>query len=405
MGEMYSGEIRELAKEIYERRKGISSSPDLLKATAKLLMEAITAGYGKDLIHIDWNTPDHAMLSKLTQNVFAFSAAKNYQQLQDITDAMKGDDGKLLEFSDYLEAVNNLNAKYNRDWLETEYGTAVASATSSARWIEFTEEAGIMPMLQYQTAGDSRVRPEHASLNGTRKPIDDDFWKTYYPPNGWNCRCEAVQVPESNAAEVEPAGFPPVNPMFRTNLAESGLIFPKNHPYYTGVPKDVLRRSMQYIPPNFAFRTVPAGKSGAYFEEHAMLQWEPEAKGNRNIAKMLVENGYKNVKLMPRLHEKEADLREKLYGKNYADRHKTKCPDCFAGGKPVEFKTATRNLMSKRIHEASIQADIIVLKCKEKLTDDYVARFINGQWKHADRLNVKQIIIVNDGKMQTFKRP
>jgi hypothetical protein len=162
---------------------------------------------------------------------------------------------------------------------------------------------------------------------------------------------------------------------------------------------------MQYIPQDFAFRTIPVGKDGACFEEHAMLQWEPEANENRNIAKMLVKNAHKNVKLMPRLHEKEVDLRKEIYGKDYAGKHKTKCPDCFSDGKPVEFKTATKNLMSKRIHEASIQADIVVLKCKEKLTNDYVERFINGQWKHTDRLNVKQIIIVNDGKMQTFKRP
>jgi hypothetical protein len=38
-------------------------------------------------INADWNTPDHKMISHLTQNVYSFSAAKNYQELHDIINA------------------------------------------------------------------------------------------------------------------------------------------------------------------------------------------------------------------------------------------------------------------------------------------------------------------------------
>ncbi|MDD6471780.1 MAG: phage minor head protein, partial [Bacteroidales bacterium] len=48
--------------------------------------------------------------------------------------------------------------------------------------------------LQYRTVRDSHVRPEHAALDGVTLPPSDPFWETYYPPNGWNCRCSAIQV-------------------------------------------------------------------------------------------------------------------------------------------------------------------------------------------------------------------
>jgi SPP1 gp7 family putative phage head morphogenesis protein len=285
--------------------------------------------------------------------------------------------------------------------MRTEYDMAIASSQNAARWTEFEKEADVIPNLKYQTVGDSNVRPEHAALDGIVRPLSDPFWSTHYPPNGWGCRCEAVQsIGEPVTTKYKDISIPE---MFRTNLAKTGLIYPKNHPYYDGVPKDVLRRSMQYIPQEYAFRTMSAGND-LFFEEHAMVQWEPEAKENREIAKMLVKEGYKDVKLMPRLHEKEVELRAKIYGKEYASKHKTKCPDCFADGKPVEFKSAVRKQMSARIGQAAAQADIVVLKCKERLTTDYIERFVKGQWNLDDRKNVSRIIIINDNKTIVFNR-
>nr|WP_255491191.1 phage minor head protein [Dysgonomonas sp. 520] len=340
------------------------------------------------------------MLEKLVENVFSFSAAKNYQQLQDITLTLVDEDGNLREFNDFRAAVEELGYKYNVDWLQTEYQTAVASATAAARWVEYENEADIFPMLQYQTVGDSRVRASHQLLDGITRHVNDDFWETYYPPNGWNCRCEAIQLPESDAqATPTPLQLPPMQKMFKTNLSKTGLLFPKNHPYYDGVPKDVLRRAMQYLPEDYAYR------SRREYDEHAMLQHEPEAEENRAIAQLLGESGEKDIKLLPRLHEKETELRKRLYGEDYAENHPTKCPDAFIDGKPAEFKETGKNNMSKRVQQAATQADTVVIKTKEVLTEGYIDMFINGQWQLNDRKNIERIIIINDGKVLKFKRP
>ena len=39
-------------------------------------------------------------------------------------------------------------------------------------------------------------RHEHAAWHGVILPVDHEWWKTHYPPNGWNCRCYARSLSE-----------------------------------------------------------------------------------------------------------------------------------------------------------------------------------------------------------------
>lgn len=57
---------------------------------------------------------------------------------------------------------------------------------------------------KYVTTGDDRVRPTHAALEGVTLPKDDPFWRRFYPPNGWNCRCQAIPLFEPYAIVVPP---------------------------------------------------------------------------------------------------------------------------------------------------------------------------------------------------------
>jgi uncharacterized protein with gpF-like domain len=45
---------------------------------------------------------------------------------------------------------------------------------------------------------DSRTRPEHAELNGLIFRHDDPFWNSFYPPNGWRCRCRVNALSDYN---------------------------------------------------------------------------------------------------------------------------------------------------------------------------------------------------------------
>jgi SPP1 gp7 family putative phage head morphogenesis protein len=61
--------------------------------------------------------------------------------------------------------------------------------------------------FQYCTAGDDRVRPSHQLMEGVTLPKNHRFWRDAYPPNGWSCRCQVVEIYEEEE-EVEPEDGP-----------------------------------------------------------------------------------------------------------------------------------------------------------------------------------------------------
>lgn len=69
------------------------------------------------------------------------------------------------------------------------YNVNTRVAYNVGRYAQLMNSTDTHPFWQYVAVMDSRTRPSHAALNGLVFRYDDPFWKTYYPPNGWNCRC------------------------------------------------------------------------------------------------------------------------------------------------------------------------------------------------------------------------
>ena len=355
------------AGEIFNSGSKVTFSPGLLSRTVAQIQEKLIEGYGRDFPQIIYNTPDYEELRNLTENVYSFSAAKNYQQLKDMTLALT-DGERIVTEGEFVERVKAMNLKYNRDWLITERNTAVAGGQMASRWVEFERNRDITPLLEYSTVGDNKVRAAHALLDGVRKPVDDPFWSRYYPPNGWNCRCDVIAVPDKNAepTQDEKITVPEIQPMFRTNLAKAGIIFPKGHPYFKGVPKAELRKAISYLPPKNSYHTVK-GIRGDKINVHILHNAE-ETRRNLVVADDLIKAGYKDIHLLPDFHEKEAHLRQKFLPPGYKQRNIRKNPDAWLtdqDGKRMvcDFKVlqGERNF-SQRIAEAAQQADYAIIK-------------------------------------------
>ena len=232
IGDEIDAIIADLAQRIYDGEK-ITFDPDLLRETARTYIKAIKQGYGKGLADVEWNSPDFKTLEKLVENVFKFSASKNYNTLRDMSLLLKDGDG-IRSFDDFRKEVDKLNIKYNHNWLRTEYNQAVASAQCAARWTDYGKRSEANPYLQYQAVMDANTRAEHAALHGVIKRYDDEFWNEYYPPNGWGCRCEVIQLPGKNHKEThkEDMKFCKVDPAFKVNVGKTGKIFSEKHPYF-----------------------------------------------------------------------------------------------------------------------------------------------------------------------------
>lgn len=85
--------------------------------------------------------------------------------------------------------------------LDTIYRTNMSALYSAGRWAEQMENIDDRPYGMYVAIRDSHTRQSHLALNGKVFRMDDPFWKAFYPPNGWRCRCSVITLTEAEVRE------------------------------------------------------------------------------------------------------------------------------------------------------------------------------------------------------------
>jgi SPP1 gp7 family putative phage head morphogenesis protein len=214
-----------------------------LRATATEIMQAVLDGYGKNPITADFDTIDTDTLRHLQENVWYFSAAKNYQELLSLQNALK-DGSRIRSFNEFERIARQLDDTYNSRWLRAEHRHAIAASQAAARWNDFVRDKDDVQNLRYEAVMDMNTRPEHADLNGVVKPVDDPFWDTFMPPNGHGCRCEAVQAAGSKYKVTPDKNIrkPSVSELFRRNFGKDRIVYPPKHPYHK-LPKEYAKEA------------------------------------------------------------------------------------------------------------------------------------------------------------------
>lgn len=182
------------AMKVIFNQKGNSFSIDIMAdKNVQNLIEAHATVLDRNLQSVEMSD---IMRQRLTRSNYIFSGIKTFHELNEAFPSLLDENGNRKPFERFLNDVQKINDTYNANYLRAEYNFVQASAQMAAKWEQFAED-GDRYNLQYRTAGDSKVRPAHAALNGVTLPPSDPFWQTYYPPNGWNCRCTVVQVRKS----------------------------------------------------------------------------------------------------------------------------------------------------------------------------------------------------------------
>ena len=179
------------------------------------------------------------MRERLTRSDYIFSGIKTFHELNEAFPSLLDENGDRKTFEHFLNDVQKVNDTYNRNYLRAEYNFVHQSAQMAAKWEQYSED-GDRYYLQYRTAHDDKVRPEHAALEGVTLPMSDPFWETYYPPNGWNCRCTVAQVrkqkyPATDHNEAMNRGQEALDGerynIFRFNSGKQGKAMPDYNPY------------------------------------------------------------------------------------------------------------------------------------------------------------------------------
>lgn len=216
-------------------------SPELLRraeaeaftqTTASALNQAVQKGIGR-------HKPSDIMVRRLQEANYVFSGFKTFHEMKEAFPSLLDEGGNRKPFKQFLNDVQTVNEKYNRLYLKAEYDFAVTSAEMAAKWEQY-EADGDRYLLQYRTAGDSKVRESHRKLDGITLPPSSPFWNEYFPPNGWRCRCTVTQVrrgkyPESDEREALGNGTQATagkhQEMMRFNPGKRMACFPAYNPY------------------------------------------------------------------------------------------------------------------------------------------------------------------------------
>lgn len=72
--------------------------------------------------------------------------------------------------------------------LKANFTTGFHLGYNGARYVESRFNPKVWG-FRYRTAGDEKVRENHAAQNGVTLSRTDPFWNEWIPPNGYNCRC------------------------------------------------------------------------------------------------------------------------------------------------------------------------------------------------------------------------
>jgi hypothetical protein len=223
-------------------KKG-SYSPEDLK-TEKPYQNLVKSTFDIFNFAIVDNDMPEDMERALQSDAYLFGSLKANAQLFEASKLLLNTDGRLKSFSEVSNDFNKLNVNYNQNYLESEYEFAVASSQMAAQWSNLGGSDRYN--LQYRTAKDERVRASHQALADITLPKEDAFWSSFYPPNGWRCRCTAVEVlkdkyevsssdkaitaGEKATTEVGKDGKNRLE-IFRFNPGQKQIVFPPKHPY------------------------------------------------------------------------------------------------------------------------------------------------------------------------------
>jgi len=370
------------------------------------------------------------MRSRMEESNWIFSGMKTFHELNEALPSMIDENGNKKPFERFLKDVQSIDERYNKNYLRAEYGFAEASAQMASKWERFAED-GDEYNLQYRTAGDDAVRPEHAALEGVTLPQSDKFWDSYWPLNGWNCRCTVVQVlknkyPVTPREEAMRRGKEALakdkKGMFRFNSGKEQRTFPAYNPYTTSkcktcdlakmklaanVSDNELCESCIYLQQCYIDRdeVIKEGK-GTVMISRLIDREGNDYKKVLQVAKEFAKDGA-TVKMTPKMSRPAEFLYDCVYGSLKGTKYYGKCPDMSVNGVWYEHeglttgkgKRAFSNMMSRGLE----QSDRLIID-NPGLTDAFMKKSIyNRIAKYGQSIN-EVWIRENNGIRCLFKR-
>lgn len=288
----------------------------------------------------------------------------------------------------------------------------------AAKWEQYSED-GDRYYLQYRTAHDDKVRPEHAALEGVTLPMSDPFWETYYPPNGWNCRCTVAQVrkqkyPATDHNEAMSRGQEALDGerfnIFRFNSGKQGKTMPDYNPYTIqrcndcSIAKDG-NVQLSFVPEGdlcaACIRTRECWNKRHENDSEIFYECQTSYGKVRVSSKHGKNEKRENVRVATYLAEKygyEIDLIANLPDRKTADSFNKTL------GIEQEYKVntlPTKSSIDNLIRKGAKQADSVVLIIDSRISLDELSSALHDRVR---RTRLDTVMIVSDSKGRTYTR-
>ena len=313
-------------------------------------------------------------ITNLQSNIFVFSTAKTYAQYAEISALLTDENGDQRSFQDFKDEVLKLHEKYNIQYLKTEYNNAVRTAQAAEKWKKFESEKDLFD-LQYDTAGDDKVRQHHRELDRITRPVDDAFWDRFYPPIDWSCRCSVRQVGKGTAITPDSVlrGLPKPPKAFQFNPGKQELIFSNDHPYIKNL--QTFRKSELDAVKDYGLKEVKAiyaaGKNIAnpltnFTTKEAARNWF-DAKATNKVVQF-------NAKIVPNQSFK-VNLTSKTFGELIRDNARKRwewigrIPNILSGANEIYLLDYFKNAANAYRYIKYFQDRILIVDVQVKGND------------------------------------
>lgn len=184
---------------LYLRNKGLRPSFDWQDVWAQEHAHAFTVAKATQLEVLDTirKAVDRALATGQTYEDFAKQLAPRLQGFgwwgrQIVTDPLTGE-----------EVLAQLGSPQR---LRLIYDANIRSAHAAGQWERAQRTKAVLPFFIYIETVSREPREEHLAQVGTIAHVDDPYWDTWFPPNGYNCKCGVRQITKS---EAEKRGWTP----------------------------------------------------------------------------------------------------------------------------------------------------------------------------------------------------
>lgn len=355
------------------------------------------------------------MHRRLERSNYIFSGLKTFHELNEAFPSLIDENGNRKPFERFLNDVKTIDTTYNRNYLRAEYNYIQSSAEMAAKWEQYAED-GDRYNLQYRTAGDSKVRPEHAALNGVTLPLSDPFWESYYPPNGWGCRCTVVQVrkskypttPQGEAMACgEKAMQSDTKGIFRFNSGKQQKSVPDYNQYtirrcndcdlakgkitLAFVPDNDLCAACKLVRrcENRRFDTKKQYPDGGKVLVHQLVN---PNDSDYNKLMQIADNFAKlgqEVRLTPKMSRPSKFVYQNIYHSLMGTKYEGKCPDLLIDGQWYEHEgfisTNPKNAFRNMMYDGLLQSNRLIID-RPDLTERYMRRSIYGRVNRGENI-------------------